>query len=108
MKKIRDVIDHITLHHYEAGIETNKRVGAILMRKADFFAKGNHCRKPSYGQSKATESAIKKNLLNRQFSQGTISTFWISDLSINHMKKSTVYTLCFILKGHFQTSSIRM
>ena len=39
----------ITLQLYEEGIETNKRVVAVLMRKMGLCAKGYHRRKASYG-----------------------------------------------------------
>lgn len=71
----------IALQLYEEGIETNKRVVAVLMRKMSLCAKGYHRRKPSYGQPKAIETAVKENFLNRQFSQDAINAIWVTDIT---------------------------
>ncbi|WP_369931508.1 hypothetical protein [Listeria ivanovii] len=56
---------------YDEGIETNKRVVAVLMRGMNLCAKGVHRRNSSYG--KAIEEIVKENLLNRQFEAKKIS-----------------------------------
>lgn len=63
---------------YDEGIETNKRVVAVLMRELNLCAKGFHHRKPSYGKEKAIEQVIKENLLNRQFNQSQIDAIWVT------------------------------
>ncbi|OEH82866.1 transposase [Enterococcus rivorum] len=57
---------------YDEGIETNKRVVAVLMRGINLCAKGFHRRKSSYGRGKAIKEIAKENLLNRQFEQSQI------------------------------------
>ena len=44
-------------------------------------AKGYHRRKASYGQPKPIESAVKENLLNRQFNQEIIDAIWVTDIT---------------------------
>lgn len=76
----------ITLQLYEEGIETNKRVVAVLMRKIGLYAKGYHRRKASYGLSKNIETAVQENLLNREFNQEPLILYGSLTLLIYHVR----------------------
>lgn len=80
----------IALQLYDEGIETNKRVVAVLMRKMDLCAKGYHRRKPSYGKPKPIETAVKENLLNREFDQETIDAIMGHRYHIHNLFRWTV------------------
>lgn len=71
----------IALQLYDEGIETNKRVVAVLMRKMNLCAVGYHCRKPTYGKSESIETIICRNLLQREFTQDTIDDIWVTDIT---------------------------
>ena len=86
----------ITLQLYEEGIETNKRVVAVLMRKMGLCAKGYHRRKASYGLSKNIETAVKENLLNREFNQETIDTIWVTDITYISCSDGRLYLSTYI------------
>lgn len=115
---------------YDEGIETNKRVVAVLMREMNLCAKGFHRRKSSYGRGKAIEEIVKENLLNRQFEQSQIDAVWVTDITYipcndgrlylstyidlatriprcymvdSHMKKEIVVRPLQIYKGEFPT-----
>lgn len=86
----------IALQLYEEGIETNKRVVAVLMRKNGLCAKGYHRRKPSYGLPKPIETAFKENLLNRQFNQEAINAIWVTDITYITCTYGRIYLSTFI------------
>lgn len=105
------------LQLYEEGIETNKRVVAVLMRKMGLCARGYHRRKPSYGQPKPIETAAKDNLLNREFNQERIDEIWVTDItyiscSDGHLYLSTYIDLttriprCFVVERHMRKSIV--
>jgi len=103
----------IALQLYDEGIETNKRVVAVLMRKMGLCAKGYHRRTPSYGKSKPIETAVKENLLNREFDQETIDAIWVTDITYitcsdgrlylsTYIDLTTRIPRCFAVKTHMR------
>lgn len=107
----------IALQLYEEGIETNKRVVAVLMRKMRLCAKGYHRRKPSYGQPKPIEAAIKENLLNRQFNQDIVDAIWVTDITYiscldgrlylsTYIDLTTRIPRCFSIENHMKKSIV--
>lgn len=125
-KEIRRVFDEhkgrygsprIALQLYEEGIETNKRVVAELMRRMGLCAKGYHRRKSSYGQPKPIETAIKENLLNRQFDQDIIDAIWVTDITYipcsdgrlylsTYLDLTTRIPRCFTVENHMRKSMV--
>ena len=66
---------------YDEGIETNKRVVAMLMQRASLVAKGYRTRTVNYNRRKRLEAHITDNLLNRQFDQLDIDHTWVTDIT---------------------------
>lgn len=66
---------------YDEGIETNKRVVAMLMQRTGLIAKGYHKRNKQYGKKKQIEECVKDNLVNRQFNQEVIDAIWVTDIT---------------------------
>ena len=107
----------IALQLYKEGIETNKRVVAVLMREMRLCAKGYHRRKASYGQPKPIESAVKENLLNRQFNQEIIDAIWVTDITYipcsdgrlylsTYIDLTTRIPRCFSIENHMRKSIV--
>lgn len=107
----------IALQLYEEGIETNKRVVAVLMRKMGLCAKGYHRRKSTYGQPKPIETAIKENILNRQFDQEVIDAIWVTDITYiicsdgrlylsTYIDLTTRIPRCFSVENHMRKSIV--
>ena len=107
----------IALQLYEEGIETNKRVVAMLMRKMNLCAQGYHRRKPSYGQPKPIEVAIKENLLNRAFDQTIIDAIWVTDITYitcldgrlylcTYIDLTTRIPRCFSIESHMKKAIV--
>ncbi len=71
----------IAQQFYDVGIETNRRVVAILMRGMNLYAKGFHRRQSSHGRGKAIKDIVKENLLNRQLEQSQIDDVWVTDIT---------------------------
>ncbi len=71
----------IALQLYNEGINTNKRVVAMLMCKMNLCAKGYRKRKSTYTKSKDFELKVKENLLNREFDQEEIDKIWVTDIT---------------------------
>lgn len=107
----------IAMQLYEEGIETNKRVVAALMRKMGLCAKGYHPRRATYGQPKPIETAVKENLLNREFTQEVIDAVWVTDITYINCSDGRLYLStyidlatriprCFSVKEHMRKSIV--
>ncbi len=86
----------IALHLYDEGIETNKRVVAMLMRKMNLCAKWYTKRKSTYGKTKEFQLIIKENLLNREFDQEVIDKIWVTDITYIHCSDGMIYLSTYI------------
>ena len=81
---------------YDEGIETSKRVVALLMREAGLCAKGFQRRTASYGKGKSIEEAIKENLLKRQFDQDQVDAIWVTDITYIPCSDGRLYLCTYI------------
>lgn len=81
---------------YDEGIETNKRVVAILMQRENLIAKGYHKRSATYGNTESIENIVKENLLNREFTQTIINRIWVTDITYVSCKDGRLYLSTYI------------
>ena len=107
----------IALQLYEEGIETNKRVVAVLMRKMGLCAKGYHRRKSSYGKHTDIEAVLHENLLNRQCDQKIVDAIWVTDITYitcsdgrlylsTYLDLTTRIPRCFKIYSHMKKSIV--
>ncbi|WP_277491664.1 MULTISPECIES: IS3 family transposase [unclassified Breznakia] len=81
---------------YDEGIETNKRVVAMLMQRAGLVAKGYRKRTKEYGKEKPIEEYIKENLLQRQFDQEVVDYIWVTDITYITCSDGRLYLSTYI------------
>lgn len=86
----------IALQLYDEGIETNKRVVALLMNKRNLCAKGYTRRKSTYGKVKEFQIIVKENLLNREFDQEVIDKIWVTDITYIKCSDGVIYLSTYI------------
>lgn len=87
------------------------------MRQMGLCAKGYHRRKPTYGQPKPIETAVKENLLNRRFDQEVIDAIWVTDITYitcsngrlylsTYIDLTTRIPRCFSIENHMRKSIV--
>lgn len=81
---------------FDEGIQTNKRVVAVLMQRAGLVARGYRKRTSSYGKKKPIEQCIKENILQRGFHQETIDRIWVTDITYISCCDGRIYLSTYI------------
>lgn len=81
---------------YEEGIQTNKRVVAMLMQRAGLVARGYRKRTKSYGIKKPIEQYVKENILQRHFHQETMDCIWVTDITYVPCRDGRIYLSTYI------------
>lgn len=83
------------------------------MREMGLCAKGYHRRTESYGAPKDLETAVKDNLLNREFDQDMVDSIWVTDITYiscldgrlylsTYIDLTTRIPRCFAIKTHMR------
>lgn len=80
---------------YEEGIETNKRVVAMLMQKAKLVSIYSQRRRRKQKQ-KSKENLLKENLLKREFDCDNPGTIFVTDITYVPCSDGTLYLTCFL------------